>query len=56
VRLFADERDRRVVTDLTHRFLLTLLGAATGIGAVPTFSINAPAMAPGPRWSGERST
>jgi ubiquinone biosynthesis protein len=33
VRLFADERDRRVVTDLTHRFLLTLLGAATGIGA-----------------------
>jgi ubiquinone biosynthesis protein len=34
VRLFADERDCRVVTDLTHRFLLTLLGAATGIGAV----------------------
>ena len=34
VRLFADERDRRVVTDLTHQFLLTLLGAATGIGAV----------------------
>ncbi len=34
VRLFADERDRRVVTDLTNRFLLTLLGAATGIGAV----------------------
>ncbi len=34
VRLFADERDRRVVTDLTHLFLLTLLGAATGIGAV----------------------
>ena len=34
VRLFADERDRRVVTDLTHRFLLTLLGAATGSGAV----------------------
>jgi ubiquinone biosynthesis protein len=34
VRLFADERDRRVITDLTHRFLLTLLGAATGIGAV----------------------
>jgi len=34
VRLFADERDRRVVTDLTHRFLLTFLGAATGIGAV----------------------
>jgi ubiquinone biosynthesis protein len=34
VRLFADERDRRLVTDLTNRFLLTLLGAATGIGAV----------------------
>jgi ubiquinone biosynthesis protein len=34
VRLFADERDRQVVTGLTHLFLLTLLGAATGIGAV----------------------
>jgi len=34
VRLFADERDRRVVADLTNRLLLTLLGAATGIGAV----------------------
>ena len=34
VRLFADDRDRRVVADLTNRFLLTLLGAATGIGAV----------------------
>ena len=34
VRLLADERDRRVVTDLTHQLLLTLLGAATGIGAV----------------------
>ena len=34
VRLFADERDRRVVADLTNRFLLTLLCAATGIGAV----------------------
>jgi ubiquinone biosynthesis protein len=34
VRLFADERDRRVVTGLTHQFLLTLLGAATGIVAV----------------------
>lgn len=34
VRLFADERDRRVITGLTHLFLLTLLGAATGIGAV----------------------
>ena len=34
VRLFADERDRRVITGLTHLFLLTLLGAATGIGAI----------------------
>jgi ubiquinone biosynthesis protein len=34
VRLFADERDRRVVTGLTHQFLLTLLSAATGIVAV----------------------
>ena len=31
VRLFADERDRRVVTGLTHQFLLTILGAAAGI-------------------------
>jgi ubiquinone biosynthesis protein len=35
VRLFADERDRRVVTGLTHQFLLTFLGAVSGIvGAV----------------------
>ena len=33
VRLFADERDRRVVTVLTHQFLLALLGAASGIVA-----------------------
>jgi len=33
VRLFADERDRRVVTSLTHQFLLTFLGAAAGIVA-----------------------
>jgi ubiquinone biosynthesis protein len=33
VRLFADERDRRVVTGLTHQFLLTLLGAASGVVA-----------------------
>jgi len=31
VRLFADERDRRYVTGLTSQFLLTFLGAATGI-------------------------
>ena len=33
VRLFADERDRRVVTGLTHQFLLAFLGATTGIVA-----------------------
>jgi ubiquinone biosynthesis protein len=33
VRLFADERDRRVVTGLTHQFLLALLGAASGLVA-----------------------
>ena len=33
VRLFADERDRRVVTGLTHQVLLAFLGAATGIVA-----------------------
>ena len=31
VRLFADERDRRVVTGLTYQVLLTLLAAASGI-------------------------
>ena len=33
VRLFADERDRRVVTGLANQFLLALLGAASGIVA-----------------------
>ncbi len=33
VRLFADERDRRVVTGLTHQVLLAFLGAASGIVA-----------------------
>jgi ubiquinone biosynthesis protein len=33
VRLFADERDRRVVTGLTYQFLLTFIGAASGIVA-----------------------
>ena len=33
VRLFADERDRRVVTGLTNQFLLTFLGTASGIVA-----------------------
>ncbi|WP_020672747.1 ABC1 kinase family protein [Amycolatopsis nigrescens] len=34
VRLFADERDRRVVTGLVHEVLLAFLGAATGLMAV----------------------
>jgi len=33
VRLLADERDRRVVTGLANQFLLTFLGAASGIVA-----------------------
>jgi len=33
VRLFADERDRRVITSLTHQVLLTALAAAAGIAA-----------------------
>jgi ubiquinone biosynthesis protein len=33
VRLFADERDRRVVTGLANQFLLALLGMASGIVA-----------------------
>jgi ubiquinone biosynthesis protein len=39
VRLFADERDRRVVTGLTHQFLLAFLGAASGISAALLLSI-----------------
>ena len=37
VRLFADERDRRVVTGLTHQVLLAFLGAASGIVAALLF-------------------
>ena len=33
VRLFADQRDRRVVTGLTNQFLLAFLGTASGIVA-----------------------
>jgi ubiquinone biosynthesis protein len=40
VRLFADERDRRVVTGLTNQFLLTFLGAATGIIAALLLGIS----------------
>jgi ubiquinone biosynthesis protein len=41
VRLFADERDRRVVTGLTNQFLLTFLGAATGIIAALLLGVSA---------------
>jgi ubiquinone biosynthesis protein len=33
VRLFADERDRHMVTGLTHQFLLAFLAAASGVVA-----------------------
>jgi len=33
VRLFADERDRRVITGLTYQVLLTVLAAASGVAA-----------------------
>ena len=48
VRLFADERDREVVTGLSHQFLLTLLGAASGIiAALLLGAPGGPAIAPG---------
>ena len=34
IRLFADPQDRRVVTDLLHQALLTVLGAAAGVTGV----------------------
>jgi ubiquinone biosynthesis protein len=34
VRLFADERDREVVTDLLHQVLLAFLAATVGVMAV----------------------
>ena len=47
VRLFADERDRRVVTGLTHLFLLAFLGAASGIAAALLLGASAgPKVAP----------
>jgi ubiquinone biosynthesis protein len=48
VRLFADERDRRVVTGLTHQFLLAFLGAASGIAAALLLGASGgPQVAPG---------
>jgi ubiquinone biosynthesis protein len=47
VRLFADERDRRLITGLTHQFLLTFLGAAGGITSALLLGISAgPKIAP----------
>jgi ubiquinone biosynthesis protein len=47
VRLFADERDRRVVTGLTNQILLTFLGAACGITAALLLGVSAgPKVAP----------
>jgi ubiquinone biosynthesis protein len=47
VRLFADERDRRLVTGLTHQFLLTLLGAAGGVTSGLLLGVSAgPQIAP----------
>ncbi len=40
VRLFADERDRRVVTGLLHQVLLAFLGATSGVMAVLLLGIN----------------
>jgi ubiquinone biosynthesis protein len=47
VRLFADERDRQVVTGLTNQVLLTFLGAACGITAALLLGISGgPKIAP----------
>lgn len=47
VRLFADERDRRLVTGLTHQFLLTFLGATFGISAALLLGVTSgPKIAP----------
>jgi ubiquinone biosynthesis protein len=47
VRLFADERDRRVVTGLTHEIILTLLGVASGIiGAILLGTPGGPKISP----------
>ncbi|PFG40885.1 ubiquinone biosynthesis protein [Georgenia soli] len=40
VRLFADQRDRRIVTNLVHRTLLTVLAATTGLMSVVLYTVN----------------
>ena len=48
IRLFADRRDRQVITGLLHQALLTLLGAVTGvIGAILLVSHGGPQVTPG---------
>jgi ubiquinone biosynthesis protein len=48
VRLFADRRDRQVITGLLHQALLTLLGAVTGvIAAILLVSHGGPQVTPG---------
>ena len=39
VRLLADQRDRRMVTNLVHRTLLTVLAATTGLMSVVLFTV-----------------
>ncbi len=47
VRLFADARDRRIVTNLVHRTLLTVLAATAGMMAVVLFTIKGGPMVTG---------
>ncbi len=48
VRLFADRRDRQVITGLVHQALLTVLGAVTGvIAAILLASRGGPTVTPG---------
>jgi ubiquinone biosynthesis protein len=48
VRLLADERDRRMITGLTHLFLQTLIGVAIGVVAAILLTITSgPKVTPG---------
>jgi ubiquinone biosynthesis protein len=47
VRLFADPRDRQIVTHLVHRTLLTVLGATAGMMSVVLFSVTGGPMVTG---------
>lgn len=48
VRLFADERDREVVTDLLHQVLLAFLAATMGVMAVLLLGTGGGPMSPRP--------